>query len=201
MTQVSPEITVQLVQGGLTPSRENAFQLLPDLDRALEWCEDSLLAAGHGPGKANGHSRRLEEQLKEVWPPEIEARGLMPYLERLEIPAATHLIRQTEQSEALYFVESGRVTARLEFDDGRTLRLRSMGPGTVVGEVGLFLRGNRTASVVTDQPCTVYRLSSGALERMRRENPELALAFHRYVICLLGERLSSSTALLRGIIE
>jgi len=76
-----------------------------------------------------------------------------------------------------------------------------MGPGTVVGEVGLFLGGVRAASVVTDQPCTVYKLSAGALEKLNRENPELALAFHRYLICLLGERLTSSTSLLRGIIE
>ena len=116
-------------------------------------------------------------------------------------PSATHLIRQSEQSESLYFIESGRVTARLELDDGRTLRLRTMGPGTVVGEVGLFLRGSRAASVVTEEPCTVYRLSVAELERMNRENPNLALAFHRYLICLLGERLTSSTALLRGIIE
>src|SRR4029077_16366220 len=121
---------------------------------------------------------------------------LLPYLERLELPAATHLIRQSEQSESLYFVESGRVTARLEFQDGRTLRLRTMGPGTVVGEVGLFLRGARAASVITDQPCTVYRLSVADLERISRENPDLSLAFHRYLICLLGERLTSRTKLL-----
>jgi SulP family sulfate permease len=200
-TQVSNEIATQLEQGGLVPSHGDSFQLLPDLDHALEWCEDRLLAAGNGHGNANGHSHRLEEQLREAWPAEIDARRLMPYLERLEVPPATHLIRQSEQSESLYFVESGRVTARLEFEDGRTLRLRSMGPGTVVGEVGLFLQGTRAASVVTDQPCTVYRLSVSALERMRGENPDLALAFHRYVICLLGERLTSNTALLRGIIE
>ena len=201
MSQVDPEIASQLAEGGLAANGSDLFQIVPDLDRAMEWCEDRLLAAGNGNGSSNGHSRRLEEQLQDSWPAEVEARCLLPYLERLEIPAATHLIRQSEQSESLYFVESGRVTARLEFADGRTLRLRTMGPGTVVGEVGLFLRGKRAASVITDQPCTVYRLSVGSLDRMRQENPDLALAFHRYVICLLGERLTSSTALLRSISE
>jgi SulP family sulfate permease len=199
MTQVSQQIISQLEQGGLNASRGDLFKLLPDLDHALEWCEDRLLSGRSVT--SNGHSPKLEEQLKEAWPAGVETRWLIPYLERLEVPSATHLIRQSEQSESLYFVESGRVTAQLEFEDGRTLRLRTMGPGTVVGEVGLFLRGTRTASVVTNQPCTVYRLSVTSLERMSRENPDLALAFHRYVICLLGERLTSSTALLRGIIE
>jgi SulP family sulfate permease len=199
MTQVSAQITSQLEQGGLSPARGDLFQLFPDLDHALEWCEDRVLAAGNGHVHQN--SNQLEDQLKESWPPGAEPRSLLPYLERLEVPVSTHLIRQSEKSESLYFIESGRVTARLELEDGRTLRLRTMGPGTVVGEVGLFLRGLRAASVVTDQPCTVYRLSVDSLERMSHENPNLALAFHRYLICLLGERLASSTTLLRGIIE
>jgi hypothetical protein len=40
-----------------------------------------------------------------------------------------------------------------------------------------------------------------SLQQMSRENPKLALAFHHYLICLLGERLTSNNALLRGIFE
>ena len=58
-----------------------------------------------------------------------------------------------------------------------------------------------SASVITERPCTVYRLSHESLERMSVEHPDLALAFHRYVICLLGERLTSSSKILRGVIE
>jgi SulP family sulfate permease len=199
MTQVSPQIISQLEQGGLNAGPGDSFKLLPDLDHALEWCEDRLLTARGKNG--NGHSAYLEEQLKEAWPKGVDPSSLRPYLERLEVQSGAHLIRQSEVSESLYFVESGRVTARLEFEDGRTLRLRTMGAGTVVGEVGLFLHGTRAASVVTDQRCVVYRLSASSLDQMSRENPNLALAFHRYLICLLGERLTSSTALLRGIIE
>jgi hypothetical protein len=36
---------------------------------------------------------------------------------------------------------------------------------------------------------------------MSRESPDLALAFHRYLICLLGERLTSRTKLLQGMLE
>jgi SulP family sulfate permease len=199
MSQVSPPIAAHLEKGGLSPNRDDSFQLLPDLDHALERCEERLLA--DGKGERNGEPLHVAEQLKDAWPAGVEPRLLMPYLERLVVPAATHLIRQSEQAESLYFIESGRVTARLEFEDGRILRLRTMGAGTVVGEVGLFLRGSRGASVVTEQPCTVYRLSLEALHRMSRENPDLALAFHRYLICLLGERLTSNSQLLRRIIE
>jgi len=199
LSQVPSDLVAQFRRGGLTGPTGSGPEIMPDLDSALEWCEDRLLAMG------NGHQQNitaeLERQLQTAWPVHISAQSILPYLERLEVPAATHLIRQSEQSESLYFVESGRVTARLELEDGRSLRLRTMRAGTFVGEVGLFLRGVRSASVVTEQPCIVYRLSINALERMSRENPDLALAFHRYLICLLGERLTNSSALLRGLAE
>jgi len=81
------------------------------------------------------------------------------------------------------------------------LRLRTMGSGTVVGEVGLFLGGTRAASVVTEQPCTVYCLTGAALDRMNREQPDLALAFHRYLICQLGERMASNSKRLLDTLE
>jgi SulP family sulfate permease len=199
MSQVSPQIVSQIEKSGLSVNHDDSLMLLPDLDHALEWCEGRLLAAGSV--KQNGDAVHLVEQLKDSWPAGAEPLRLMPYLERIEVSTATHLIRQSERSESLYFIESGRVTARLEFEDGRTLRLRTMGAGTVVGEVGLFLGGVRTASVITDKPCTVYRLSHDSLERMNLESPDLALALHRYLICLLGERLTSSSKILRGVIE
>jgi SulP family sulfate permease len=199
MSQVAPQIVSQIEKSGLAVNRDDSLRTAPDLDHALEWCEERLL--GSLNGKRNGTNRHLAEQLKDSWPTASEPQRLMQYLERMEVPEATHLIRQSEQSESLYFIESGVVTARLEFDDGRTLRLRTMGAGTMVGEVGLFLGGVRTASVITEQPCTVYRLTHDALERMNSENPDLALAFHRYLICLLGERLTSSSKILRGVIE
>jgi len=199
MTQVNPEITRQLALGGLRPPDFPSFRMFPDLDHALEWCENLLLATG--PHEPNGHDASLAGQLKELWPPEVHPDRLMPYLERQEVAAGTHLIRQAELSESLYFVESGLVTARMEFEDGRFLRLRTMGAGTVVGEVGLFLGGRRTASVVTEKPCTIYCLTGDSLRRMRQADPELALAFHCYVVCLLAERLTNTGNMLRGLSE
>jgi SulP family sulfate permease len=196
MSHLSAEIISQLEKGGLPVNRDDSLKLLPDLDHALEWCENRLLASA--PTSADTGPIHLAEQLKDAWPANMEPRQLIPYLERLEMPAGQHLIQQSEQSDSLYFIESGRVTVRLELANGDRLRLRNMGAGTVVGEVGLFLGGARTASVVTEQPCTVYRLSAESLTRMSRENSDLTLAFYRYVICLLGERLASNSRLLRS---
>ena len=175
-----------------------SLRLYADLDHGLEACENELLRL---PATDSRSPRRLNEQLSALWPREASPAGLLPYLERQEFPAQTHLIVQGDKSCGLYFIESGHVTARLEFSDGRTLRLRTMGPGTVVGEISLFLGGPRTASVVTNEPCVVYGLNPDGLARLEQADPALALAFHRFMVCLLAERLTNSTSTLRSLLE
>jgi SulP family sulfate permease len=199
MSQVAPGIQKQLAIGGLRPTDFPSFRIVPDLDHGLEWCEALLLPKG--AGQANGEAHHLAAQLADLWPKDIPPNRLLAYLEAQQVAKGTHLIRQAEKSESLYFIESGQVTARLELENGRSLRLRTMGPGTVVGEVGLFLGGQRMASVVTEQPCSVYRLTAAALDRMRSEDPSLALALHQYLVRLLAERLTTTSNMLRGYQE
>ena len=57
------------------------------------------------------------------------------------------------------------------------------------GEMGLYRTVARGARVVVDQPTTVYRLTRESLERMETGDPQLALAFHRFVVRTLADRL------------
>ena len=107
MTQVSPQIISQMEKGGLYANRDDDFRLLPDLDHALEWCEERLL--GTNNLTRDTEIVHLTEHLKDSWHGAVEPRWLMPYLERIEVPASTHLIRQSEQSESLYFIESAAI--------------------------------------------------------------------------------------------
>jgi len=168
------------------------------LDHGLEACENELLQAAP---ETDRPKLTLVEQWAELWPAGISLDRMLPYLERREIPAESHLIRQGENSSGLYFIESGRVTVRLELADGKLLRLRTMGGGTVVGEISLLLGGPRTASVVANELCVVYGLSAAALARLEATDPALALAFHRFMVRLLAERLTNSTRTLRSLLE
>lgn len=100
----------------------------------------------------------------------------------------------------MYFLGSGRSTVELELPDGSLLRLRTMQEGTVIGEIGLYLGQPRTASVIADSECEVYRLTKESLERMEREHPELATDFHRFIIRLLAQRLADSNKTLRALL-
>ena len=50
----------------------------------------------------------------------------------------------------------------------------------MIGEVACYLGLPRSASVVADQDSSAFRITKDALERMRTENAELAVAFHEF---------------------
>ena len=115
----------------------------------------------------------------------------MQYFELRHMLAGEVLIGQGDPSDALYWIERGQVSALLELGDGQQLRLRTMGAGTMVGELGLYLGVPRTASVITDQPTTYFRLTRDTLHEMRRHDPALASALDEFMLHLLAERLVS----------
>lgn len=65
-------------------------------------------------------------------------------------------------------------------------RPRSLGSSATGGDRTVA----RGARVVVDQQTTVYRLSRESLARMEAEDPQLALAFHRFVVRTLADRLA-----------
>ena len=89
----------------------------------------------------------------------------------------------------------------LETEGGEQVRLRTLGLGTAVGELGLYLGTTTTASVIAESPTVAYRLSRTALAMMKEEEPELAATFHEFVAHLLSERLTAITRTLEAVLR
>lgn len=168
--------------GAATGSR---VRFMADLDHALEWCEEHVL------GEHGDPSARTAADL-----PVALAEGLAPYLETVELGPGTVVMRQGEASQDMYFLRSGRVTVRLEGGQ----RLKTYGPGTIVGEVAMFLDTPRSATVVTTEQTTLHRLTRADLDRMTAETPSLAAAFHRYLVTQLCERVVHANALVQSLV-
>lgn len=195
-----PIVTGQFIRGGFDVKEDGHFRTFVDLDRAMEWCENRILIEGQITH--DGQRLSLEDQLSDFMPPGTEAGSVMKYLERQEVPEGYYLMRQGDPPQSLYFLESGQVTAQLEGKGkGKAVRLRTMGPGTVVGELGLYLRLLSTASVITDRPSVFYRLSEEALQKLEEDEPLVALAFHRFIVNCLGGRLVHANEALRALMD
>jgi SulP family sulfate permease len=183
LSTLSPKLRQQFDHGGLA-EEPGVLRYATDLDRAAEWCEDQICAVN----AADLTEQTLAGYLQDIVPGPATAR-LVGYLEQAEVAAGEYLIRQGEESDHLFFVESGQVTAQLEPPDAAPMRLETMQGGRTVGELGFYLGTRRSAAVVADRPSVVYRLSQEALARIEKDDPEAAYAFHRVIVHLLGERV------------
>jgi SulP family sulfate permease len=176
----SDRMREQLARGGVVAS-EGVVRFEPDLDRGLQRCEDALLEDADETAAA-GASEELASTLT----------GLSAYLERMDLPQGTALIRQDEPPEDVFVLESGRLSVELVTPEGTRMRVRTIRPGVVVGEVALYTGAPRTADVVAETPSVVLRLRRASIERMEAEAPELAAALHRWLARTLAERLDDT---------
>jgi SulP family sulfate permease len=191
---VPETVAAALRAAGLDLDRRARPQLFFDLDHALEYAEDALL--DHLAGDAVA----LDEPAR-AFPVLAMGEGILAYGTRVSWRAGEHAIRQGDRSEEMYFIETGRLTALLEHASGGQVRLRTILPGTVIGEVACYLGLPRSASVIADQDSSAFRITKDALERMRTENAELAVAFHEFMARAAAERLAHNTALLESRLD
>lgn len=182
---------------GETPPKER-MRTFHDVDRALEWCEDQLLEhADRERTQYNG----LLDLVNQQFGSNTMARAFIEYLERLDVTAGTYLCREGEASTSLYFVERGRISVIVDLANGQQKRLRSMGAGTVVGEMGLILGTPRSAAVVADLDSRVYRLTAESLRLIQIEVPEIAAAFQQFLLRLLARRLVAANGEIKALLD
>jgi len=186
-------------KAGLFNEGPGQVRLFRDRDFSIEWCENDILKKELAGDQKE--VRSLPQILKDFHPWRVDTGGLLQYMERLEVGKNHYLVLQGDPSHELFFIESGKVKVIVELDNGRAMRIRTMGAGTVVGEIGLYLDQQRLASVVTEEPCTVYRLDAEALHKMEEENPVLASAFHEFMVRVLAERVTQQNRTLRAVVE
>jgi SulP family sulfate permease len=199
LTGLSPAIASLLKRENIDPARNAHVRIFVDLDRGLEWCENEILALDRA--KDEDFRDPLPDQLRRISPEIADLDAFMGHVEPVTLGAGDYLVRQGEVSNDLYFIETGQVTAQLETRDGRTLRLRTMGPGTIVGEVAFYLNVPRSASVIAEKPTTGYRLTRDALAAMKRRHPDMAALFHAFIAHRLAERVADTNKLLDTVID
>jgi SulP family sulfate permease len=198
LTHLSDRTREQLELGGMFED-EVEVRVYPTLDHGLEWCEEALLEA---EGVTAMHVPvTLRAQLADSGFEKGNTARLMAFLERVDVEAGEYLIRQGEEADRLYFIEQGTVVVCLETEGGECVRLQTLGLGTAVGELGLYLGAITTASVIAESPTTAYRLTWAALSRMQEDDPTLAATFHAFVAHLLSERLAATTRMLEAVLR
>ena len=189
---LTPEIISQFEAEGLFADSMDLFLKFDDLDHGMEWCEEQIIS------ETTISSNKQKEEIDEIKLFEEKFADLLIYFESKDINQNTTFIEQGNDPEGLYFIKSGRVTVELRSSNNK-IRLKSMGTGTVVGEVSLYLKTQATASVISNTACKTYFLSHENFEKLNKEDPERAAELHTYIVKLLSDRLAKSNATIQAL--
>ncbi len=163
-------------QGGAWPP-EHVF---PDVDRALEEGEDLFLAAT-APAAPEPDQADLLIEL------DGDDRAVLAGLVvTSSYEAGDTILREGDPADELCLLFSGSATTTIHREDGRPMRLRTFGPGTIFGEAAVLEGGIRTADVVADEPCVIGAIATAALHDLERDQPVV----HAHVLAALGRYLS-----------
>lgn len=177
--------------------REGSFV---DVDRALEWCENQLIAAhltevAGTAGPIPLHALDLAAQLTGP-----ELAGLAAAVEEVGYGAGERIIREGEPADCIYILGAGGVSVQLAVEGGRrTKRLAAFAPGVCFGELALYEGGFRSADVIADEPSVCYRLSTRRLDLLAEKFPEIREKLLLNLGRELAARLCAATAEIRAL--
>jgi hypothetical protein len=103
---------------------------------------------------------------------------LLPHMTRREAKAGETLWHKGDVATEMLFVQSGEL--RLQESD------QPIGPGSIIGEIGLFAPDNRrTRTVVCASDCTLYSLSADGMAKLYFQNPKLGFHVMRLIVARL----------------
>ena len=183
---LSPAICAALKRGGFFGGKKE-HQAFEDLNLALAWCEDRLLAKANLDADMGlaGFEPWLQHQLGA----RVRVTDLLAYLERKDVDASQVLYREGEPADTIDLVAAGSLAIDVANENGESLRMRRIMTHTVVGEMGFYRHSVRAATVSADGRATFFTLTRANFERMRRERPDLASAFDNFIMRALADRV------------
>ncbi|OLC52654.1 MAG: hypothetical protein AUH85_16305 [Chloroflexi bacterium 13_1_40CM_4_68_4] len=124
----------------------------------------------------------------------IPTAGLQRLAERgvpRRFAAGQALMRQGETSQTMYVILSGSVRVDRRLPDERSVNLAELGPGDVVGEMGLLDGAPRSATVTAVEDTETLEIHATLLAVVLIENPAVSAALLR----ILSRRLRSADEL------
>ncbi|MEA2862641.1 MAG: sulfate permease, SulP family [Bradyrhizobium sp.] len=171
----------------------NEVSIIAELDHALEWCENEIIAQHCG---LEQEEASLRDWFTQILGSEREAAALAHHCRRIEVEAGAIIVRAGEAADSMHFILDGRVGIMLPADQGRTTRVRSLGRYTTIGEMGLVSQAPRSATIQAEVASTLYVLSARQFETIKNEDPALGQKLLTYFVVVMAERLTFANRLI-----
>src|SRR6478752_680949 len=188
---------IRLVLVHLPPAAEKALRssefiskevsIIAELDHALEWCENEIIARHHGLEQKEAS---LRDWFTQILGTDHDAARLIHRCQRIEVEAGETIVSAGEAADSMHFILDGRVGIMIPAEEGRTTRVRSLGRYTTIGEMGLVSHAPRSATIQAEVASILYVLSADQFEAIKAEDSALSHKLLTYFVSVMAERLT-----------
>ena len=104
-----------------------------------------------------------------------EREALLEIATTKRCAARSEVVHKGEAGSQLYGILRGRLKVMSTSEDGRDLVFNIMGPGQVFGDIALFDRGERSATIVALDDCELLCIDRRALLPLLERQPRIAI--------------------------
>lgn len=105
------------------------------------------------------------------------------------------VIREGEQADSIYLINSGKVKVLISDTEGHEVILSILGPGDYFGEMSLIDSQPRSATVVSMEPVHFAVITKADFERCLVHNPKIV----SHILVELAKRLRSANRKIEGL--
>lgn len=191
----------EILTCGAPPAPASVEGVLPrdfvDRDRAIEWIEERLLEeAGID---TEGEVVEVAALAQALGLDAAGAGGLGRHARILDLAAGSTVFRKDDLSDELYYLLAGRVSIMYE-ESPVTLRLVTLLPGNVFGDVAFVDGKPRSAKAVCDVASRVLVLDRAAIARIEEESPGFGTRLYATLATDIAGRLRATDRIVRDVL-
>ncbi len=154
--------------------RHGVLHTFSDVDAALEWCENRLIAERGAEGTPVERATLGTHDLcRGLTPDEIATlEGLLQW-RRFE--RGSRSVRMGDPADTIYLLTSGEVSVTVDLPNGQPKRLATLSAGMAFGELAVVDRSIRSADVGADTPVECYALPTTTFDALGNMHPKIKL--------------------------
>lgn len=177
---------------------ENLY-FFDNLDAALEWVEDDILAEEKAKDDNKTLSLEEIELFKGISPGALTT--LSTCLEERTYRPREIIFKAGEKSEEIYFIRKGNVKIVLPLSGGMTHHLATIAKGGFFGDMAFLDHRKRSADAVSFDDVSLYSLSRNKFDESVKQYPEIAGLFFEKLAYSIAHRLRQSDKELKTLQE
>jgi CRP-like cAMP-binding protein len=182
----SPSLVGEAPTGPAVAGESSPFIEFAELDLALEWAEDRLLAEIRPVTEVEVVELVDHEMLAGV--EDHERAFLVDLLEPRHNDAGETIFQRGEEADEMLLVRQGQASVSVLDSRGRHRRVATLGAGALLGEMALINAEPRGADVVADTEVDGHVLTVTAIEQLLPLRPEVRAKLLGNVLRIVSRR-------------